>query len=213
MGRVFPIFQMSSLPVQVLRFLAWLKKTEGRDKLYRLVAYGSKIPIHYLKTNGGDKELIARLSSGAKSVGTSRKLMRMFRSLEFLQDLLKSFSTKDLISQYLQMIKSTFLAIWMLLDHYQWLGKAGYVKIQNDKLLATYHSKAWFIGLFAGICGEGYKFSKSENKNMKSGKKLIKSSLDIVVPIARLEWLPINDGIVGVCGTITSLMGIYDTFE
>jgi Peroxisomal biogenesis factor 11 (PEX11) len=59
----------TSLPSEVLRFLDWLKKTDGRDKLYRLIAYGSKIPIHALTVSGGSKDTIKRLSSGAKAVG------------------------------------------------------------------------------------------------------------------------------------------------
>lgn len=55
-----------TLPPSILRFLEWLKKTEGRDKMYRLIAYGSKIPIHLLRTNGGDKILIEKLEKGAK---------------------------------------------------------------------------------------------------------------------------------------------------
>jgi peroxin-11B len=216
----FHIFSTQmSLPEPVPRFLKWLKKTEGRDKLYRLVAYGSKIPIHLLKTNGGDKDLIDRLSKGAKSVGQTRKLMRMFRSLEFIQDLLKAVQVKDPISRVLTVLKSTSLAIWMLVDHYQWMGKAGYLKLENEKRLAQIHSKAWFYGLLAGLLNEAYKLHLSVNsekrdseKEFQTKKKLAKSGLDIIVPMQRLEWLNVSDGWVGFCGTLTSLMGIYDTF-
>ena len=200
---------MTQLPPQVLRFLSWLKKTEGRDKLYRLVAYGSKIPIHLLKQNGGNQDVIERLQKGAKSVGMTRKLMRMFKSLEFLNDLLKAKS-QDIYVQILNYLKNSFLMVWMLLDHYQWLCKAGYFVMFDEKLVSKLHSKAWFLGLLSNITLEFYKLQTV--LEYKSGKKMVKSLLDIMVPIARLEWLPINDGIVGVSGTITSCMGIYDTY-
>ena len=80
----------------------------------------------------------------------------------------------------------------------------------DEKLVSKLHSKAWFLGLLSNITLEFYKLQTV--LEYKSGKKMVKSLLDIMVPIARLEWLPINDGIVGVSGTITSCMGIYDTY-
>lgn len=114
---------MPSLPPHILRFLDWLKKTDGRDKLYRLVAYGSKIPIHILKETGGDKELIQKLSKGASAVGLSRKLMRMFRSVQFMQDFLTSLDLADNTERVLSSIKAFSLFIWMLVDHAQWMAK------------------------------------------------------------------------------------------
>ena len=202
------------------KFLKWLKKTEGRDKLYRLVAYGSKIPIHLLKSNNGNPDLIERLSKGAKSVGQTRKLMRMFRSIEFIQALLKAVGTKDVVSRVLTVVKSAFLAVWMLVDHVQWMGRAGYLKLDIEKQLATIHSKAWFYGLLCGLLNESYTLNSILNaekldseKEFQTRKKILKSGLDIVVPMQRLGWLNVSDGVVGLCGTITSIMGIYDTWE
>lgn len=103
-----------SLPVQVLLFLQWLKQTEGRDKLYRLVAYGSKVPIHLLKEGGGDKDLVERLSRGASAVGLTRKLMRVFRSVEFLNDLVKATEIKDNFERNASFLKAFALMWWMI---------------------------------------------------------------------------------------------------
>jgi hypothetical protein len=111
---IFPAMSTvpATLPPQVLRFLTWLKATDGRDKLYRLVAYGSKIPIDVLKKNGGDKDTIARLTKGAKAIGLSRKMFRLFRSVQFLQDFLQSTIKKDVIERSLSMFKALSLTIW-----------------------------------------------------------------------------------------------------
>ena len=147
--------QLTSLSPFALTFLEWLKKTDGRDKLYRLVAYGSKIPIHILKETGGDKVTIERLSKGAKAVGLSRKLMRMFRSLQFLQDFLQSSTLHDPVERALTSLKSAALFVWMIVDHAQWFDKVGYITLQNEKKLAEIHSKAWFIGLLLGAILSG----------------------------------------------------------
>lgn len=146
---------MPSLNPFALRFLDWLKKTDGRDKLYRLVAYGSKIPIHILKETGGDKDTIARLAKGAKAVGLSRKLMRFFRSVQFIQDFLVALDLSDSVERILSMLKAFSLTIWMLVDHAQWLGKVGYIKLENEKKLSEIHSKAWFVGLLMGAVQSG----------------------------------------------------------
>jgi len=237
--------QPLSLPPHVLLFLEWLKKTDGRDKLYRLIAYGSKIPIHILKQNGGDKDTIQRLTKGASAVGQTRKLMRMFRSLEYTQEFLKAFLVKDEFERYSGLLKNFLLAVWMVADHIQWLNKAGYLKLTDTKKLDEIHSKAWFYGLFFGILLSAYKLKavveqlttarhslrvaesndskdgkatasgklrELEGKQFKTAQGLAKSLLDIIIPAARLEWLPVSDGVVGLAGTITSVMGIYDTW-
>ena len=213
------------LPPQILRFLDWLKQTEGRDKLYRLVAYGSKVPIHVLKTNGGDKETISRLTKGASAVGMTRKLMRMFRALAFLQDILVALESSDSWTErILGMLKSVSLTIWMLIDHTQWAHKAGYLKLENEKQLSIWHSKAWFFGLLFGGLLSTVKYRTllmlPVNENAKSNadkkgkaiKGIVKNTVDLVIPSQRLGWIPVHDGIVGACGTITSLMGIYETY-
>ena len=74
-----------SLPPEVLRFLVWLDKTEGRDKLYRLIVYASKLIVDSLRpysVTAQTADIVQRLERGAAVVATSRKLFRMFRSLE-----------------------------------------------------------------------------------------------------------------------------------
>lgn len=216
-----------SFPPIVLRFLDWLKKTDGRDKLCRLVAYGSKIPIHLLKSIDGDKDTIDRLQKGASAVGTGRKFMRLFRALQFLQDLLQSLGTGDLIERAISSIKSASLTIWMLVDHHQWMAKAGYLRPSKElqERLSKLHSQAWAVGLFLGVLGSTYKLLKLSNesrtdkiasdlkvKRNKAVQGLAKNGIDLFIPLARLGILSLNDGLVGLAGTVTSVIGIVDTF-
>ena len=73
-----------SLPPELLRSLLWLEKTEGRDKLLRLVVYSTKFVVDSLRLYAANPpvDVIKRMRSGAAMVATSRKLFRMFRSLE-----------------------------------------------------------------------------------------------------------------------------------
>lgn len=49
-------------------------------------------------------------------------------------------------------------------------------------------------------------------EKIKAIQGLVKSSVDLIIPAQRLGWVDVNDGVVGVCGTFTSFIGIYDTF-
>lgn len=52
----------------------------------------------------------------------------------------------------------------------------------------------------------------SFRKRNKQLMAILKNACDIVIPSARLGWLPVSDGTVGIAGTITSVIGIRDTW-
>lgn len=56
------------------------------------------------------------------------------------------------------------------------------------------------------------KIRELQAKQFKTTQGLIKSSIDIIIPAARLDWIPVSDGVVGLAGTLTSFIGIYDTW-
>jgi hypothetical protein len=185
-----------------------------------------------------------------------------------MQEFLKALTVKDDAERYLSLFKSFWLAVWMAMDHIQWLQKVGYLKLVDLKKVDEWHSKGWFFGLMAGFIIAAYKLravleenkaaraqlndpSKlaAANKLLKAGDEkrnkqimaMVKNGVDLVVrsctdwmeeglrvlhsdncvllavlcfqiPAARLGWLPVSDGTVGLAGTITSCIGIYDTW-
>jgi len=235
----------TSLPPVALTFLKWQEATTGRDKVLRFIAYFSKYVIHVMQAQEISPDWQKRLKSGASNIGTTRKLIRFFRMFEYLNELLKCQTIKDDAERYLAYWKSFWLAVWMGMDHIQWLNKVGYIKVasENLKKVDEYHSKGWLFGLVAGFIIAAYKFKQaldelkvarsqlqgavsdptklaSVNAKLKSAEAkrnkqlmgMIKSGTDSIIPAARLGWLPVSDGVVGVAGTITSVIGIYDTW-
>ncbi|KAJ3367455.1 Peroxisomal membrane protein PMP27 [Kappamyces sp. JEL0680] len=147
----------------------------------------------------------------------------MFRSVQFVQDFLQAVGVSDSIEQGMAMIKAFALTIWMLVDHAQWMHKVGYIKLSDEKRMAEIHSKAWFVGLLFGALQSGYKLKKlyaAPPKDVKDFRKkeekltlgLIKNGTDLIIPSARLGWVDVSDGVVGLAGTITSFIGIRDTW-
>lgn len=238
-------FLPTSLPPVVLTFLKWLEQTSGRDKVYRFVAYFSKWVVQTMKQNNISPDWAERLNKGGSAIGQTRKLMRFFRSLEYVNEFLKSFTIKDEVERYLSLFKAFSLGVWMVADHIQWMQKAGYLKLADLKKIDELHSKGWFYGLLTGIIICLYKLKQvvDDMKNLRSAlreassqgdsskvaelnKKLkegddkrnkqimgvVKNSFDIVIPSARLKWLDVSDGTVGLAGTVTSVIGMYDTW-
>jgi len=232
-----------ALPPQVATFLKWQEATTGRDKVLRLVAYFSKYVIQVMKQQNLSPDWQKRLASGASSIGVTRKAIRFFRAVEYLQELLKALSVKDDVERYLSLWKSFWLTVWMVCDHIQWLQKVGYLKLVDLKKIDEYHSKGWFFGLLAGFIIAAYKFKLAldenkaaraqlnqslndpaklvaANKLLKAGDEkrnkqimaMVKNGVDIIIPSARLGWLPVSDGTVGLAGTVTSIIGIVDTW-
>jgi len=50
-----------------------------------------------------------------------------------VQEFLKSLTVKDDVERYLGLFKAFWLAVWMSMDHIQWLQKAGYLKLADLK--------------------------------------------------------------------------------
>ena len=279
-----------SLPPGVLRFLLWLQKTEGRDKLYRLVVYASKFVVDSLLTYSAQPpmDVVQRLERGASVVATSRKLFRMFRSLEstarttshrtptaqhasdwqvvrlllplphqfvvltsllcplllcrYLQDALASFALADPLERAASSLKGCSLSLWLLCDHIQWLTKVGCLRLQPHTLkrLDAYHSQAWFSGLLFAALLALYRLQQLvkqeqpivtaaaannsatpvaqrqlaaiQHKKAKHIIDVVKNGTDLIIPAARLGWIDASGQTVGLAGTITSLIGIYQTY-
>jgi hypothetical protein len=51
-----------------------------------------------------------------------------------------------------------------------------------------------------------------EEKRAKQIQGIVKNGIDLIIPSARLGWLPVSDGTVGLAGSITSIIGIIDTW-
>jgi hypothetical protein len=92
-------------------------------------------------------------------------VIRFFRALEYVNEFLKAMTLKDDVEKYLSLFKAFWLAVWMSMDHIQWLQKAGYIKLESLKKIDEYHSKGWFFGLAAGFLISAYKFKQAVDEN------------------------------------------------
>jgi hypothetical protein len=73
-----------------------------------------------MRDNKISPDIADRLAKGASTIGQTRKLMRFFRSVEYVQEFLKSLQVKDDAEKYLSLFKAFSLFVWMVADHAQW---------------------------------------------------------------------------------------------
>jgi peroxin-11B len=51
-----------------------------------------------------------------------------------------------------------------------------------------------------------------QEKKAKQVMGVVKNGTDLIIPAARLKWVDVSEGTVGLAGTITSVMGMYSTY-
>lgn len=84
---------MSSKPITLDRIIAWLNKTEGRDKFCKAIQYGARILKHNAVVNG-DKELALRFDGLFVGMRNARKLFRLFKTINEYQKLVEILTKK-----------------------------------------------------------------------------------------------------------------------
>ncbi|KAI9228026.1 MAG: peroxisomal biogenesis factor 11 [Piptocephalis tieghemiana] len=183
-------------------------------------------------------ETIKRLTALKAAIGQARKLMRVGKPLDHLQSLVSSTQQPDDFLRLAGILRYASLAAYLTFDMLQWIHSAGAYKFSNIKAYSRRASKFWLLGiLFSWISGlyrlralrirgislkraQGDKAPESLSPVMrKEGEALVKErrevetqllqdSLDALIPASALEYIRISDGLVGLAGFYTSLMGM-----
>ena len=106
------------------------------------------------------------------------------------------------------------------------LNTVGFIKVEDIKKLNTNASRAWFIGLLFSVALDLHKLRVNQAKQAKAASgagdvkalqterrglllDLIRDVFDLSIPGSSLEYVKIETGTVGLLGTVTSAIGIY----
>ncbi|GBC08688.1 hypothetical protein RclHR1_08300004 [Rhizophagus clarus] len=230
-----PIRQIFLHPT-VDRSLKYSSTTVGRDKVYRAVQYFARFLAWYLKRQGYDKETIQRFANLKSTLGLSRKLMRLGKPMEHLQHATKALNVSDSFAKYITIGRQLGYAVYLFWDTFSWVHSAGVYKFQQIKRINDNAYKAWLTGLIFSIIHGLYKLhqtssqrsfliSKAEtsehlednvtrNRERKAAiRQLIQDLLDLTIPATALGYLRLEDGLVGLTGFISSIMGAQSQWK
>ncbi|KAF9573836.1 Peroxisomal membrane protein PMP27 [Mortierella alpina] len=219
----------------VINVQPWLKftaTTVGRDKLYRAVQYFSRFLAWYLLQQGYSKETVLRFNNLKKTLALSRKR----KPIEHVEQAVVATAVKDEFLRFCAVGKQLSYAGYLSYDALIFLDGAGAFKFKNIKRYTELANKFWLAGITFSFLSGLYKtrqiqirrssavrgikhhgeseksYARTELKSLTREqhsvtKQLVQDGLDILIPSTGLGYLSLDDGAVGLIGTVTSIMG------
>ncbi|OGE49320.1 hypothetical protein PENARI_c022G10286 [Penicillium arizonense] len=218
-------------------YLRFVATTVGRDKLLRTIQYFSRFYAWYLYRTNRPQAAIEPFNAIKKQFGTTRKILRIGKFIEHLKAASIALDNKspiDPVLRYLAIGRQLGYAGYLTLDTITVVDVIGVRKLASAKRLQESAYKAWAAGLLcsavAGVYtlyglqqkektvdrkeGEGVVEAKKIEKERSAARiQLISDLCDLAVPASAVGWVALDDGIVGIAGTISSLIGVWSQWR
>ncbi|GAA6004870.1 hypothetical protein JCM10207_008435 [Rhodosporidiobolus poonsookiae] len=211
--------------------------TVGRDKLYRAVQYFARFLGYYCLRKGYSKETLARLNALKSTLALSRKLMRIGKPVEHLQAAVKGLDISDPVLKITAVGRQLGYAGYLFNDMLVWLhtAKVRPFTAPTVQKLNQRAARLWFAGIAFSIVSSVYRLvdlsrreqavrkvrsdsekeaeRKVELKTVRAQQSAVRTqltqdALDILIPAGTLGYHSLDDGIIGLVGTVTSVMGL-----
>lgn len=216
----------------VSHYLRFVATTVGRDKLLRTLQYFGRFYAWYLfRTNGSAAE-IAPWEAMKKQFGIARKIMRAGKNVEHLRAAAAAADSKTLdpVLRYAAVGRQLGYAGYLTLDMATLLDATGIRRSESAKRLQREAYRFWAMGLLCSVVAQTYtlyrlrereaKVDKKEGEGVVESKRInieratsrlqLTSDLcDLTIPVSALAWIGFDDGVVGIAGTVSSLIGLY----
>ncbi|CAN8098432.1 unnamed protein product [Discula destructiva] len=222
----------------VAHYLRFVATTVGRDKLLRTLQYFARFYAWYLfRTNGAPSE-IAPWDAVKKQFGLTRKLLRVGKNVEHFKAAAAASDAKagtvDPVLKYAAVGRQLGYAGYLTLDMATVLDAAGIRKSESAKKWQREAFRFWAVGLMCSVVAQTYtlyqlrareaKVDKKEGEGVVESKRiamerstsqlqLLSDLCDLTVPYSALGWVNFDDGFVGLAGTLSSLIGVYNQWK
>ncbi|KAF4826181.1 Peroxisomal membrane protein PMP30A [Colletotrichum tropicale] len=216
----------------VAHYLKFVATTVGRDKLLRTLQYFARFYAWYLFRTNGSKTEIAPWDAIKKQFGLTRKIMRVGKNVEHFKAaaVASDAKTMDPVLRYAAVGRQLGYAGYLTFDAATVLDAAGIRKWEGAKKLQKEAYRCWAIGLICSVVAQSYTLYRLQQREAKVDKKegegvveakriaieragsrlqLLSDLCDLTVPTSALAWANFDDGIVGLAGTVSSLIGVY----
>jgi len=224
----------------VAHYLRFVATTVGRDKILRTIQYFARFYAWYLYRTNNPTSAIQPWTVVKTQFGLTRKILRVGKFVEHIRlgselyDAALKSGNGDKVTQYLQVLRQIGYAGYLLFDTLTVLDAMGVKKDPRAKSLQATAYKFWFSGLTAsalsGIYNK-YKLSqraKAVNEKDAEAKvesvgiarqqqivniQLVSDLCDLTVPSTILGYANFDDGIIGLAGTTSSLLGGWAAWQ
>ncbi|KAI8320502.1 peroxisomal biogenesis factor 11 [Martensiomyces pterosporus] len=228
----------------------------GRDKLCRLAQYFSRLLVYVLNRRiqaagktAGAVEWLAALVKIQGAMGTTRKIMRSGRFIDFLQLFVRAVQAKgeDDVVRLLSALHKLGMFAFMAADTLGLLGTTlGLIKLRDPAKVGRAAQRGWMLAIVCQLLTAVYQLrnlamreadlqrvrqhvEKSADvlgdrecvveeqiirrQKAQANRQLLAAALDLTIPVRGLGILNINEGLVALAGTITSLLGVQDVLS
>ena len=130
------------------RTIAWINKTEGRDKFCKIIQYGSR----FLKYNLTDKKLQARFNGLFTGMRDARKLFRLFKSINEAHKILETLNKggTDEVEIALNVLNRFAFLLYWVFDNIAILSTIKFLS-SDPKSHSKYGAFFWFWALIISL--------------------------------------------------------------
>ncbi|XP_014483154.1 PREDICTED: peroxisomal membrane protein 11B [Dinoponera quadriceps] len=210
-------------------------QTAGRDRLIRLLQYGCRASSYYVKNSHCTKQ-VEILKSLEFTFSSFRRLLRLGRCLDSLYQAVEMTKYSELIVKITLTMAKLMNALYLLADHFIWVGRMGIMKVNLTKWNRV-ANRYWLVSIIMNLLRDIYEifkifeheqmYSRMQSRNilkrhyipfyLKLHKTVvldtIKNGCDLFIPLTALGHVRFTPGTVGILGMISSLIGLYTIID
>ncbi|KIV80165.1 hypothetical protein PV11_07686 [Exophiala sideris] len=224
----------------VTHYLRYVATTVGRDKVLRTIQYFSRFYAWYLYRTNNPTSAIQPWVVVKNQFGLTRKILRIGKFVEHIRagaeiyDAAVKSSNGDKVTQYLQILRQIGYAGYLTFDTMTVLDAMGVRKDPKAKNIQATAYRFWLTGLIASALAGIYntyklrqraqtvneKDAEDKVEKVKIAKQqravniqLISDLCDLTVPSTALGYTTFDEGIIGLAGTTSSLLGMYGAWQ
>ncbi|KAI0434231.1 peroxisomal biogenesis factor 11 [Xylaria sp. FL1042] len=226
----------------VSHYLKFVATTTGRDKVLRLLQYFARFYSWYLLRTNATRAEMAPYEAIKKSFGQARKLLRVGKNVEHFRAAAVAFDSLsagkagggDAVLKYAALGRQLGYAGYLTADLLTVPSSLNIKAWDGAKRAGREAYRFWAMGLACSVVAQLYtlhqlrlreaKVDMKEGEGVVESKKialeryaarlqLVSDLCDLTVPASALGWVNFDDGFVGLAGTVSSLIGIYNQWK
>lgn len=199
------------------------EQTAGRDKIIRLLQYGSRAYWYYAQNAQSTRFSAEILRSLEFTFSSFRKLLRLGRCLDSLYSALKMMKYPDPTVKITLIMAKIANALYLLADHFIWVGRVGILRVNLEKWNKV-ANKYWLVTIVMSLIRDIYEIVKilKHEKNifkqyqilscLKNHKEVVmdtvKNGCDLFIPLTALGITKCTPGTVGLLGIVSSFIAL-----
>lgn len=192
-----------------------LAKAEGRDKLGRVVQYGTRAIVGFVSLANAPKgsalmELSERAEDVMKGLSSARRVNRWGKEIPVLQQIPAVLRNKNIVDMVLELGAKVTLATFLINDHIAWLKNVKIIKSGRNSAAHVRFALRWFCvsNFLSAIINIKKLANEDESKRGNLLQTILKHML-LVIQTAHLGKIrQTHDSFVGVCGVLSSCIDL-----